>query len=92
MKAMPPNTLKARASPLGWILVAAVKMPPEMKGPTALPAADSVWARPLSLPSEACEGAEFVIFIAVSIDDISRLELFLQVREQKPNLQQLPPF
>lgn len=92
MKAIPPKTQKARASPFGWILVAAVKMPPEMKGPTARPPADSVWARPLSLPSEACEGAEFVIYIIVSANTISSHELFLLITEQMPTLLLRPPF
>tara|TARA_R110002003_G_scaffold9_39_gene744 strand:- start:7859 stop:7999 length:141 start_codon:yes stop_codon:yes gene_type:complete len=39
---MPAKIPKGSASPLGRILVAAVKSEPDMKGPAARPAADSV--------------------------------------------------
>lgn len=39
---MPPKMPKARASPLGCTCVAAVKSDPEMNGPAARPAAESV--------------------------------------------------
>ena len=39
-----------------------------MKGPTARPAADRVWARPLRAPRTAWLGAEFVTFEIVSMD------------------------
>lgn len=48
---IPAKSPKGSASPLGWILVAAVKSDPEMKGPAARPAAESVWAKPLRVPS-----------------------------------------
>ena len=59
--AMPPNTPQANASPFGRTCVAREKRPPERKGPTARPAADSVCARPLSVPRTEWFGAEFVI-------------------------------
>jgi len=40
-----------------------LKRPPERKGPAALPAAERVWARPLSVPRTEWLGAEFVIYI-----------------------------
>jgi len=58
---MPPKMPKASASPLGRRRVEAVKREPEMKGPTARPAADSVCASPLSVPRTEWFGAEFVI-------------------------------
>ena len=59
---MPPKTPKAKASPLGLILVAAENKAPDRKGPTARPAADSVCARPLIVPRTEWFGAELVIF------------------------------
>ena len=61
MKAIPPNTPNARASPFGWTLVATENRPPERKGPAARPAADSVWASPFNVPSTWWFGAELVI-------------------------------
>lgn len=55
-----PKTPNARASPLGWILAVSEKSPPDRNGPTARPAADRVWARPLRAPKTAWFGAEFV--------------------------------
>lgn len=40
--AMPPKTPKTNASPLGLILVAKEKSPPDKNGPAARPAADKV--------------------------------------------------
>ena len=63
MNAIPPNKPNARASPLGLTLVARENIPPETKGPTARPAADRVWARPLSAPRiEWSPCAELVIW------------------------------
>lgn len=42
--------------------MANVKRPPEMNGPSARPAADNVWARPLSVPRTEWFGAELVIW------------------------------
>lgn len=60
-KEIPAKRPNGRASPLGWILVAAVKSDPEMKGPAARPAAESVWASPLRVPRTLWLGAELVI-------------------------------
>jgi hypothetical protein len=64
---MPPKSPNASASPFGLIFVAAENIPPERKGPTALPAADNVCASPFSFPSVEWFGAELVIYKAVSI-------------------------
>ena len=61
MKETPAKMPKAKASPFGWIFVAAVKSEPEIKGPAACPAADKVCARPFSVPRTLWLGAEFVI-------------------------------
>ena len=61
--AMPPNKPKARASPFGSTLVAKVNRPPDTKGPTARPAAESVCANPFSVPRTLWFGAEFVICV-----------------------------
>lgn len=50
MKAIPPKTPKAKASPFGLTLVATVNKPPLRNGPAARPAADRVCARPFSVP------------------------------------------
>jgi len=42
MRAMPPKTPKASASPFGRIRVDAENSAPDRKGPIALPAADKV--------------------------------------------------
>ncbi len=60
-RATPPKTPHARASPLGFTRVDSEKRPPLRKGPAARPAADRVWARPLSLPRTLWFGAELVI-------------------------------
>jgi hypothetical protein len=60
--AIPPKTPHANASPLGRIVVEMENRPPDMKGPTALPAAESVCARPLSVPGAEWLGAEWVIW------------------------------
>lgn len=63
---MPPNTPQANASPLGCTCVARENKPPDRKGPTALPAAERVCARPFKVPRTAWLGAEFVIWLFVS--------------------------
>lgn len=50
IKATPPKTPNASASPFGLTLVATVKRPPLRKGPAARPAADNVCANPLRAP------------------------------------------
>lgn len=62
IKAIPPNTPHAKASPFGCTCVAMVNRPPERNGPAALPAAEMVWAMPLSVPRTALLGAEFVTY------------------------------
>ena len=62
MRATPPKTPKANASPFGLTRVASVNRPPERKGPTARPAAESVWARPLRVPRTEGFEAELVIY------------------------------
>jgi hypothetical protein len=64
MNATPANIPNASASPLGLILVDAVKRDPEMKGPTARPAAERVCARPFNVPRTLWFGAEFVIYVS----------------------------
>lgn len=49
-RAMPPKTPHATASPLGRTSVASVKRPPDRKGPSALPPAERVCARPFRVP------------------------------------------
>ena len=58
---MPPKTPKAKASPLGRTFVAIENKPPDKNGPIARPAAERVWASPLSVPSTEWLGAELVI-------------------------------
>lgn len=62
MNAMPPNRPNARASPFGRTLVASENKPPDTNGPTARPAAESVCARPFSVPRTLWFGAELVIY------------------------------
>lgn len=50
IKVMPPKTPNATASPLGSTCVEREKRPPARNGPAARPAAERVWARPLSVP------------------------------------------
>lgn len=79
MKVTLPKIPNARASPLGRTCVASENNPPARKGPTARPAADSVWARPLILPRVAWLGAEFVIWkINVSLYSVYRPWTFYQ--------------
>jgi hypothetical protein len=66
MNATPAKMPKAKASPLGLILVDAVNRDPDMNGPTARPAAESVCARPLRVPKTLWFGAEFVIYRLVN--------------------------
>ena len=61
MNEMPAKTPKARASPLGSIRDDRLNRPPDTNGPTARPAADRVWARPLRAPKTAWSGADLVI-------------------------------
>lgn len=49
-KAMPAKTPHDNASPFGRTLVDNEKRPPDRNGPAARPAAESVCARPLSVP------------------------------------------
>lgn len=49
-KETPAKMPNGIASPFGWILVAAVKRDPDIKGPAARPAAESVWAKPFRVP------------------------------------------
>jgi hypothetical protein len=62
MNATHPKTPKAKASPFGFTLVASENSPPDRKGPTARPAAESVWARPFNDPRTEWLGAELVIY------------------------------
>jgi hypothetical protein len=55
------KTPKGITSPFGWTRAAREKRLPERKGPTARPAAERVWARPLRAPKTPWSGAEFVI-------------------------------
>ena len=60
-RAMPPNTPQASNSPLCCKRIDSVNRPPDTKGPNDRPAAERVWAIPLSEPRVSCVGAEFVI-------------------------------
>lgn len=64
--AMPANKPHARASPLGLTRVDKVNRPPDKNGPMLRPAAERVWAIPLSVPRVSCEGAELVILNLIS--------------------------
>jgi hypothetical protein len=66
MNATPAKMPNAKASPLGLILVDAVNRDPDINGPTARPAAESVCARPLRVPKTLWFGAEFVIYRLLS--------------------------
>lgn len=68
MKATPPNTPNARASPLGLTPVDIENRPPDKNGPMARPAAERVCARPFSVPRTECVGAEFVICSYLLVD------------------------
>jgi hypothetical protein len=58
----PAKRPQASASPLGLTRVDRVKSPPDRNGPILRPAAERVWARPLSVPRVSCDGAELLIY------------------------------